>query len=153
MFDKAIPRSEPLTIVWINDNYNRYKHFMQSHLQRCSWDKNISKNFTCHKLFISKEDEDHREYYLMGTLYFDGKYFVKKQMTWEDANKMCRLIDGHLPWFGSRDRLNELMAFLKLSQYFPTLEAIYIGLRFHENDVSKYLYSYLLYHNTICSIV
>ena len=151
--DKVTLRTGPLTVAWINDNYNRYQHFMESAGQKyCIRNKSVAIQVGCIKRFNLKDNTDHREYQLIvfkefDTLgkdfswgHFDYSYdmreFFEEVVTWEEASSLCRLLGGHLPWFGSRESLNEILALLKLSQDIPTVEAIYIGLQFHQNKVS-----------------
>ena len=152
MLDKALPITEPLSIVWINDNYNRYLHFMESIPHNCIKNRTMARQIGCKKILSSKEYADHREYYWMASRDFDHiydyywlddiddygyGYYIEKEVTWEEASHLCGLLGGHLPWFESRDSLSEILALLKLSQFLPAVEAIYIGLRSHENEVSN----------------
>ena len=154
MSDKAIPRTEPLTIAWINDNYDKYHHFMESTTRNCNIRKrSIASQISCKKYFSSKNNAGHREYYFIKSRDFyqleedftweelDYEYdygnYNEKIVTWEEASAMCGLLGGHLPWFGSRDSLTEILALLKLTQDTLVLEAIYIGLRFFDNEVSE----------------
>ena len=142
MSDKVIPSTQPLTIVWINDNYKKYEHFIQSTVQKCSLNKSISSKFYCEKFIIPKNNTFQREYYLIKSKYYhyDKKwssgYWREENATWKNATLLCGLVGGHLPWFESKDDLHELLSLFKLSNYIPTLEAIYIGLEFSEK-VSK----------------
>ena len=144
MFDKVI--TEPLTIAWIDDNYNRYQHFMEPTFKSCTLNKSVESQIICKK-YINPKDNDHREYYLV--MRHDWGQTHKIVPTWENASAMCRLMGGHLPWFGSRDSLSEILAFLKLSQYIPTAEAIYIGLKFQENEVSEDCFVSVMYENNV----
>ena len=140
--NKAIPSTEPLTVVWINDNYNEYEHFRQSTMQKCSLNRSISRKYSCHKFIFLQGNTVDREYYLIKykseldqILQLD--LFRVQDVSWQKAAYMCGELGGYLPWFGSRDSLNEFLSLFKLSQYMPTFEAIYIGLKFHENEVSE----------------
>ena len=69
------------------------------------------------------------------TLYFGNK---EKLISWEDASALCQHSNGYLPQFTSRDDLLEFVSLIKLSKYFPALEAVYIGLSYNSlNEVSK----------------
>ena len=48
--------------------------------------------------------------------------------SWREARDMCRFYRGLLPVLRSYQELQELIAFIKKSEYMPILEAIYIGL-------------------------
>ena len=47
--------------------------------------------------------------------------------SWSEASELCRDIGGYLPYFTSREEMDKLLAFLKLSEIYP-IEALYIGL-------------------------
>ena len=142
--NKAIPGTVPLTIVWINDNYNRYQHFTGSTFQKCSLTNKILNQMYCEKYFFPTKDAVEREYFLIRN-YHHNFYHPKKfnfnawskKINWEDASYLCGLLGGYLPWFESKDSLNELLSLIKLSNVIPTVEAIYIGLKFQENEVSE----------------
>ena len=42
---------------------------------------------------------------------------------------MCKSIGGYLPLIRNQDELDEIIAFLKLSEDMPPVEGLYIGLR------------------------
>ena len=125
--DKVLPRNNILTVVWIHDNYNRYKHII-----------NVPINFTnpTKIQFSNPENKVRREYYLI----HDGiDYINQKQITWLQAAELCKsTVDGYLPWFGSRESLHEFLSFLKLTPYLPTIYNIYIGLKIDTKEVSKF---------------
>ena len=64
-------------------------------------------------------------------MFFRGPPFPSDRHTyrsWFDAAATCRYVGGYLPIIRSKEELNELMTFLKLSEDMPTLIALYIGL-------------------------
>ena len=52
--------------------------------------------------------------------------------SWREASELCRDIGGYLPYFTSREELDKLLAFLKLSSEIHPIEAVYIGLTLNE---------------------
>ena len=48
------------------------------------------------------------------------------KLSWTAASKQCQQHGGHLPYFTSRDQLEEVVAFLKFSRRIPFIEAIFI---------------------------
>ena len=52
--------------------------------------------------------------------------------SWREASELCRDIGGYLPYFTSKEELDELLAFLKLSSEIHPIEAVYIGLTLNE---------------------
>ena len=49
--------------------------------------------------------------------------------SWTEASKLCKSIGGYLPLIRNRDEMDEIIAFLKLSEDMPPVEGLYIGLR------------------------
>ena len=49
--------------------------------------------------------------------------------SWTEAYHFCKSIGGSLPLVRNRDELDEIIAFLKLSENMPPVEGLYIGLR------------------------
>ena len=49
--------------------------------------------------------------------------------SWTEAYQFCKSIGGSLPLVRNRDELDEIIAFLKLSENMPPVEGLYIGLR------------------------
>ena len=49
--------------------------------------------------------------------------------SWIEASNLCKSIGGTLPLLRNRDELEEIIAFLKLSEDIPPVEGLYIGLK------------------------
>ena len=49
--------------------------------------------------------------------------------SWTEASKLCKSIGGYLPLIRNRDELDEILAFLKLSEDMPPVEGLYIGIQ------------------------
>ncbi len=63
--------------------------------------------------------------------------------TWVEADSLCRSVWGYLPMFYSKNELQDLLDFIKLSKETTPLEAIYIGLvsgnsQTAHQDISKF---------------
>ena len=125
-------RNETLTVVWINDNYIKYQHFLELKAHRYSMNINVIKSIKFLKFVnVNGDGTVDREYHLI--------LEEEKKRSWKQANKLCQeLVGGHLPWFEDKDRLHELLSLFKLSKEIPAIEAIYIGLRFHAEKVSTH---------------
>ena len=52
----------------------------------------------------------------------------EKSLSWEQASQLCRDAGGSLPYFTSRDELEEFIAFIKLEKYGILVNALFIGL-------------------------
>ena len=78
-------------------------------------------------------------YFVIGNLkyYLEGR--TQKKISWNKAYGLCQKIDADLPSFMSRDELDELIALLLQSQSIPFLEAVFIGLRINDADVSQFI--------------
>ena len=131
-------RNETLTVVWINDNYKKFHHFMELKAHKYSVNKTVTRSIKLLKFGSGLGDNRvYKEFYLI--------LEEKKNRTWNQASKLCQdLVDGNLLWFESKERLHELISLFKLSAEIPAIEAIYIGLRFNAVEVSKYFLSILL---------
>ena len=59
------------------------------------------------------------------------RYFPPKRYltSWNGASALCRSYGMYLPYFYSREELEEFIAILKLSNSVPPLEGIYIGIK------------------------
>ena len=55
--------------------------------------------------------------------------------SWNDASQLCKKIGGYLPYFTSRQDLEELFGVLMLSQDIPSIAYMYIGLKYNSNQV------------------
>ena len=126
--------TEPVTAVWMKDNYIRHSKFEELRSEECS----ILLNFSlCRKVKLNRSVY-YREYYLITqTQYLGYRPKGYKLRSWEEAANICQLIGRNLPWFDSRDSLYELVSLFKLSSHFPTTEAIYIGLKYNTTKVSE----------------
>ncbi len=62
--------------------------------------------------------------------YHFKEILMSRKVSWKSATNMCGILENHLPTFHSREELDELLALIKLSEYFPVAEAFYLGLTF-----------------------
>ena len=61
-----------------------------------------------------------------------------KLWSWTDADSLCMDIGGHLPYFLSREELEELVDFLKNSPHTLPYEATFIGMTINSKQKAKY---------------
>ena len=131
---KVLPKDNIPTVVWIHDNYNRYKQFIDWPAHSYYLEKLTAQKVICYK--IDTKNRDQREYYLIA--YGHGVNMGKIKRTWAEAADKCKnLVDGYLPWFESRSSLFEFLSLLKLSRKIPTIDGIYIGLKVNIKEVSE----------------
>ena len=117
-----------LIALWVPDEYHRYHTLRHKPAKNCAEIKHLWTQFRCR--FISYEDkstERHRYYFISDA----------KLKTWNEARKICTDIGAHLPHFTSREQLEKLLALLKLSEYVPLVEAMYIGLVYNSSEVRE----------------
>ena len=133
--------NEPLTLVWIKDNYIRHDRFLEIKSEKCFIK---AKPWLCIKTKVNTT-VGYREYYLIT----EKRKLYYKLKSWNEAANACQLVGGHLPWFESRDSLHELLSLLKLSRHFPTIDAIYIGLRHNTREVSQIVSFYCVELNIV----
>ena len=53
---------------------------------------------------------------------------LKKLVSWNEASDACQSIGGSLPIIRSREELDELIALVKLSSFFPPSDFIFVNL-------------------------
>ena len=129
-----ITSKDKLEALWANDKQSRY---IDSNLKSM-------KNSYCRESAFEQKECNYSSYAEDG--YFIDKYYYLFESrftkitgsligrlsytlwSWKDADKLCRNIGGHLPYFLSREELNELTDFLKNSPHILPYEAIYVGM-------------------------
>ena len=67
--------------------------------------------------------------------YFPPKRFLT---SWKDAAALCKSIGGYLPFFFSKEDLEEFIALLKLLSTFPPLEGVYLGININMEKVGNF---------------
>ena len=99
------------------DNYKENENSFQLRPNNCS---NLL-NFSLACLSYSNNIKD--EY----SFIFDQNNFTTGK-SWKESAKLCHNIDGYLPQFENKEKLNAFLAVMK-SEDTPILEAMYIGLQ------------------------
>ena len=75
-----------------------------------------------------------------------GYQFYNTTKSWNDASQLCKKIGGYLPYFTSRQDLEDLFSLLMLSQDIPPIAYMYIGLKYNSNQV-VHVKIYIVYFN------
>ena len=143
--------------TWIDDMYEKYYHFLKDSAQKCSQKISTNFTF-CLNFSSFAQSVKTRHYIFLGNLIMDPSYFSnhyagvtlkneidliklknglreridivesQKSLSWEEASQLCRDARGYLPYFTSRDELEEFIAFIKLEKYGILVNALFIGL-------------------------
>ncbi len=116
-----------LFCMLITDNHKNYMFMTNSKSQRCEssgvefdmW--LMGKKYFCLKVFFALPVK--RNFLLIGSDFLD------QEQTWNDASELCASIGGHLPYFTSRNDLEEVIALFKLSPHATPVKALFIGLK------------------------
>ena len=78
------------------------------------------------------------------SIYFE---FLQTKISWNQASKLCKDMEGFLPYFTSRQDLEDLLTYFKLrgylipwdlmdlTLYIQAVMEIYIGLKYYSNKV------------------
>ena len=104
--------------------------------------------FKCFNYKIIRQSKVVLHYIIISNILhnMDNK-FVPSKVSWIEATKMCRKEGVMLPYFTSRQDLDQLIQVLKLSRHGFFLEGLYIGLVYNPNidkvKLSSTLYFYL----------
>ena len=138
-----ITTKDKLEALWVNDKQSRYTNLNPESVQTSY----------CLESFKEQKECNYSSYAEDG--YFIGKYYYlferrstkmtgsvmgrlySKMWSWKDAETICRNIGGHLPYFLSREELEELTDFLKNSPHILPYEAIYIGMTLNSTQKVK----------------
>ena len=87
---------------------------------------------TC-STFITSNEHKQTTYFIIGYIkYFYSKFYITKfrktKKSWNEASDICEEIGAHLPYFNSKDDLDEFMDILKQPYNVPLVEMVFIGL-------------------------
>ena len=97
----------------------------------------------------------YKKYFMLGSIgkfyhYRDYQYFSwntaldttdkRQSVSWNDAADMCSSVGAVLPYFTSREEMDELLHLLSHSPLIPPLEAVFIGLKYNRKEVNYFMY-------------
>ena len=126
--------SEKLNIMWIHENYIKYvknSNPLWSEARRCY--TNVDRYALGYKSCLNVSFINYSHYFILYSKEFGYSGFDRLQnpsgyTSWIEASELCRDVGGYLPYFTSREKLDELLVLLKLSPDIYPIEALYIGL-------------------------
>ena len=138
--------NQNLSVLWINSIYDEYNYFSQLEVtEKFIFSNTPLKNWflvTFPSSYFRQSVKKRSYFYFSFQIYSNNiTAFLKVQritklypkgtekISWEKALKLCEHYGGTLPYFVSRGELDEFIALMKLSKYFPPFEAFYIGIR------------------------
>ena len=110
--------------------------FKKEDLKFCHYHGNVHQK---HYMYCRQFSKNNVEYLIFGNVsnFYPHKYIDKKiYYSWLNANTFCKRMGYELPYFMSRDELDDLIALLHGSGYIPLLEAIFVGLLYIEHKVN-----------------
>ena len=110
--------------------------FKNEDLKFCHYHGNVHQK---HYMYCRQFSKNNVEYLIFGNVsnFYPHKYIDKKiYYSWLNANTFCKRMGYELPYFMSRDELDDLIALLHGSGYIPLLEAIFVGLLYIEHKVN-----------------
>ena len=126
--------SAKFNVMWLHDNY--IKHFknpisLLTDSRKCY--TNVEQSALGYKACLNVSFIDNPYHYILYSKEFAHYHFERLEepsghTSWREASELCRGIGGYLPYFTSREGLDELLAWLKLSPDIYPIEALYIGL-------------------------
>ena len=125
-----------LKVTWISDVFSPYLKFLQTPWEPCYQPNNTV--FTCEKCsHLILENKFRFVQYILFTKYIYRQQLPKSVLnSWEDASEICRDAGGYLPYFTSREELEEPISLLKISFDIQPVEGIFIGLSIKNDTVS-----------------
>ena len=139
-----ITSEDKLEAFWINNRHSRYTNLNLMSVKKSYCLESVRDQKLCNYSSYEENGYFKNKYYylyesrskgmtgrLVATVY-------PKLWSWKDANDLCRDIGGHLPYFLSREELEELVDFLKNSPHILPYEAIYIGMTINSKHKVKY---------------
>ena len=146
-----ITSEDKLEAFWINNRNSRYTDLNLLSVKKSYCLVSFKDQKLCN---YSSYTEDgyfmNKYYYLFENPYIKmtGGIVAKvyhKLWSWKEANHLCRDIGGHLPYFLSREELEELVDFLKNSPHILPYESLYTGMTINSKQKVKYLV-----HSSLC---
>ena len=127
-------KSAKLKVMWMQTNYiKHFKHPISSLTDSTKCYINVEKSALGYKACLDVSFINSPYHYILYSKEFAHSDLERLTdpsgyTSWREASKLCRDIGGYLPYFTSREELDQLLAWLKLSPDIHPIEALYIGL-------------------------
>ncbi len=140
------------SLNWIFGNYKSFVHFRGQSPETCVLSDAESEGTLTHvpvtwqicsnfSLFKFNEISGHsNKYYIHFCVQKPAPIFslnpqnkVWSRHSWIDASRLCARVGGSLPYFTSRDEVEQLLALYKFVKLLPHTDTIYIGLKWKQH--------------------
>ena len=122
---------------WLKNVYGRYKIHSEQEAKQCKIPLGLQHIYSyCYNFSSATAKQWYFISYLVehNPLKMNDRSFQfghkDKLISWNKASELCKHSKGILPKFTSRKDVEEFIVLMKLSKYFPDLEAVYIGLKY-----------------------
>ena len=130
-----------LTATWIYGLYDKYSSFVQMKPTPCVHNiKFLRDSVGCFNFFPPITGSITKVTYtvfIMEVGYDRDGDWKENLFSWNKASWLCERTGGSLPYFTSKEVLEELIALFKMTSYFYQFEGIFIGL--HTRAVNRVL--------------
>ena len=129
----AVRNNYALKAMWIQDVYDKYSYFTRMEPKPCIRNINfIQESMNCLSFSApSVDDTTCVKYTIFNNIVQPNQspdWNKQNLFSWNKASWLCERTGGSLPYFSSRESLDQLVAVMKLSEYFYQFEGIFIGL-------------------------
>ena len=145
-----VTTNQTIKVRWLNINIAHYGHLEELQPKKCSVFLNRYNRRYC-LVFRPLLNKSKTTYYLFRDVFYQESDRIMTsplRKTWIEALELCRTVGDFLPFFRSREELEELLMLIRLSPYLPTIDGIFIGLFFNTRKVRMYTFLGLKLTNT-----
>ena len=126
------PAQQPLYVYWMYNNHQQHNYYRIVTPILCSkLNFSIFWNFDyCLNFSSSNRLNPQQNYYYLFFRQHLSKYHSNQntKISWNEAFLICQNFGGSLPIISSKNKLDDLIALMKLSPVMPPVDALYIGL-------------------------
>ncbi len=111
--------------VWIDDFYEIYSHFQKESL--ANFKRKLDERY-CAEL-TSRRGLKNTKFLIFFFIKPQENMILLERRSWQNSSDHCRAYGTFLPYFHSRDELEEVLALLKLHRGIAPTQSIFIGLQ------------------------
>ena len=132
-----VTTNQTIKVRWLNINTADYGHLEELQPKECSVFLNRYTRRYC-LVFRPLVNKSKITYYLFRDVFYQESDRIMTsplRKTWIEALELCRTVGGFLPFFRSKEELEQLLMLIRLSPYLSTIDGIFIGLFFNTRKV------------------